>query len=165
MLQKKYPDGLLTDDFGILKENDLLSDIREGNPRKYEVKEDQAGYYRWQCFPVKDVKLNYSTWKENDPQGPSDIITNLYDFHLTIQGIPYNHFYYGRRAVNYYSFWKFYKEWKRTTKGEKYVCLNGEPQSVTGKEKSWFWNKIQTKKGCMSLFSGECATSKILRAK
>lgn len=162
-LQKKYPDGLLTDDFGILKEEDLLYDIQKGNPRKYEIEQDQAGYYRWQCFPVKNIKLNYSTWRENDPQGASGIITNLYDFDLSIKGGFYSHIYYGRRAVNYYSFWKFYKEWKRTTKGEKYVCLNGEPHEPKGKEKYWFWNKIKTKKRCMSLFSGKCDTSKILR--
>lgn len=162
-LNKKYPDGLLTDDFGILKEEDLLYDIQEGNPRKYEINQSQGGYYRWQCFPVKNIKLNYSTWRENDPQGPSDIITNLYDFDLSINGKPYSHIYYARRALNYYSFWKFYKEWKRTTKGEKYVCLNGEPHEPNGKEKYWFWNKIKTKKRCMSFFGGGCATHRIVR--
>lgn len=158
-LQKKYPDGLLTDDFGILKESDLVYDIKKGNPRKYEIEKNQSGYYRWQCFPIKNVKLNYSTWKENDPQGTANEITNLYDYHLSVRGVPYNHIYYARRAVNYYSFWKFYKEWKQTIRGEKYVCFNGEPDEPTGREKYWFWNKIQTKKRCMSLFVGHCETS------
>lgn len=158
LLQDKYQDGLLTDDFGVLKESDLQYDIKNGNPHKYEIQKTQGGYYRWQCFPIKNVKLNYTTWRENDPQGPSEEIINLYDFTLSIKGMAYDHVYIARRALSGYSFWKFYKEWRRTVDGEKYVCINAEPQALKGREKSWFWNKIQTKKGCISFFAGHCDT-------
>lgn len=28
----------------------------------------------WRCFPIKDVKVNYRIWKDNDPMGPSNVI-------------------------------------------------------------------------------------------
>ena len=145
-LKQKYSDIILTDDYGIIKEVDIVHDIKE-HGRKL---------VHWQCFPVNSAKLSFTKWKENDPQGPSDEIVDLYDYNITIKGEPLNHFYYDRRARNKFFFSLFQKDWKRLTKNQQYFCINGERWELEGKTQGWVWNKIQTKKGCFSVFKDDC---------
>lgn len=145
-LKKKYSDMILTEDYGIVREVDMLYDIQK-HGRKL---------IRWQCFPVKSAKLSYTTWKENDPQGASDEIVTLCDYNITLKGEPLDHFYFDRRARNMFFFSLFQKEWKRLIKDQQFFCINGEPWDLDGKTQGWVWNKIQTNNGCFSLFEGEC---------
>jgi hypothetical protein len=145
-LKQKYSEIMLTDDYGIVKEVDIIHDIK-----KYGRK-----LVRWQCFPIKNAKLSSTKWKENDPQGSSDEIVDLYDYSITINGGALTHFYYDRRARNKFFFSLFQKDWKRLTKNQQYFCINGEPWELDGKIQGWVWNKIQTKKGCFSIFTGDC---------
>ncbi len=158
-LQMKYPDGLLTDDYGILQEADLLFDIKNGNPRKYNISEMQSGYYRWQCFKVEDVKFKYSTWRAPDPMGAFNIIVWMCDFSFTVKNQGISHFYYDRRARRIEFCRAYASDWKKIKSGQKFVCLNGEPESLTNNQKAWTWNKLKSKNGCTSLFEGDCETA------
>jgi len=158
-LQMKYPDGLLTDDYGILEEADLFFDIKNGNPRKYDINEMQPGYYRWQCFRVEDIKFKYSTWRAPDPMGAFKIIVWMCDFSFTINNQKISHFYYDRRARRIEFCRGIFKDWKKIRNGQKYVCLNGEPNLLENNVKAWTWNKVKSKNGCTSLFEGDCDTT------
>jgi hypothetical protein len=155
-LRIKYPDGLLTLDYGILSENDLKYDIKRGNPRPYLIKEFQPGYYRWQCFKTESVKYKYDVWKDNDPMGPSDTIVPLCFFGVHVKSEKIQHLYIDRRARRLEFCQEIENEWKELTRDETYLCLNGEPHGLKHTTVSWTWNKMKTKKGCISLFSGDC---------
>jgi hypothetical protein len=163
-LHKNYPDNLLTDNYEILTEADLLYDLKkDGNPEKYDINKMQPGTYRWQCFSSKSVNFSYSTWRDNHPMGASDVIITMCDFSFSVKGQPYSHFYHDRRARDVESCRRLRKDWKRLSVGQSYVCFNGEPGSLHQKEKLWTWNKIKTKKGCVSLFLGDCETKSYLK--
>ncbi len=159
-LRQKYPDGLLTDDFSILSEADLIHDINNGNSRPYKIKEMQPGYYRWQCFPTKDVAYRYDTWKNNDPMGSSEIIVSLCMFGVHVKSKKLQHLYVDRRARRLEFCQELNTKWKKLTKDQTYLCLNGEPHGLEGSEVSWTWNKIKTHKGCASLFGDDCDPKK-----
>lgn len=159
-LQKEYPYGLLTPDYNILSKKDLLEDIKEGNPRPYNFQEMQGGYYRWQCFPIKNIKPVHRTWRDNDPMGPSNIIVTLCDFEIIGTLGTVTHAYGLRRAKLLEFCQEFQKAWDQATKNESHICIQGEPQEperkkVNGKTievKPWLWNKFKTKKGSHSFF-------------
>ena len=56
-LQQKYPYGLLTDDYGILSEADLLVETRGLEITPYDIKNDMLAFRRWQCFETKKVEF------------------------------------------------------------------------------------------------------------
>lgn len=150
-LQKKYPDLVLSDDYGILSEKDIIFAVKEGR-----------GSALWQCFPTKDTKFSYNSWLEiDDPNATSVEVNRLCDFNIKVKAKAFNHFYFDRRARYVYTCRLLQKGWKELTKNQSYVCLNGSSGILNGKEKSWFWNKAKTKNGCMSLFSGHCGDKTI----
>jgi hypothetical protein len=69
-LDNKYPDLLLSDDYGILDEADIL----------YDIQKLGRGAAIWQCFPLKDVKYSYSTFVDVDPTGDTKEVNTLCDF-------------------------------------------------------------------------------------
>lgn len=54
-LQKKYPFLLLSDDHGILKENDLSAFAKTMNYEKFSRK--HSGLVYWQCFPREQISI------------------------------------------------------------------------------------------------------------
>lgn len=158
-LREQYPDGLLTDDYGILTEEDLLFDISQGSSHPYNINEYQSGYYRWQCFPTKNVTFNFGKWRDNDPLGPSDIIVTLCFFGIKVKTDGLSHTYIDRRARRIEFCEGLQEKWKLLTANQDYVCINGEPDGLEGNEKSWTWNKVKTRRGCTSLFEGDCDIS------
>ena len=147
-LQKKYPDIVLSDDYGILDEADIL----------YDIQKSGRGAALWQCISTKDVRYSYSTFVDVDPTGESDQVNTFCDFTFSAKKIEMQNFYYDRSARDIYSCRKRNKKWKKITKGQSYVCLSGSFSSFNGKRRIWFWNKTKTKKGCDSLFEGYCDT-------
>lgn len=55
--KKKYPYPLLTEDYGILSENDLAAYTWGMKPRPFTEKEDSGGYNYWQCFPRDAISI------------------------------------------------------------------------------------------------------------
>lgn len=164
-LKQRYPHGLLTKDYGILDENDLLADTKDITPYPYDINKFQPGYMRWQCFPTRDTKFTYDKWKGNDPWGSASIIVDMCAFGFYAQSGNILHSYTGRRAYRIEFCKGLQKKWKQLTKNESYVCLNGSPDSKLAKakkgesfsyEKDWTWNQFKTKKGCHYYFQGGC---------
>lgn len=155
-LQKKYPYGMLTNDYGILNERDLLADTEDAEPSPYRINEFQPAYRRWQCFPTKDVTFTYETWKDTDPMGSASVVVDLCFFSFEVKNSKPVHFYGGRRA-NRLAFCKGLEQsWNRLTKNAFYVCLNGHPGSYDNGEKHWTWEQFKTSKGCKSYFQRSC---------
>jgi hypothetical protein len=140
-LKKKYPNLLLTDDFGILNAKDLHA--------------DPSGRSQWQCFETKNVTFNYNTWKAPDPMGANNVIVDLclYSFQVKSDSL---HYYGGRRA-NRLTICKILKRsWIKFTKNQTYICLYGESYRDAEKvkhgkifqyEKSWIFHEFKTLKG------------------
>jgi hypothetical protein len=153
-LQKKYPDIMLTNDYAIVSEVDIL----------YDIKKHGRGASLWQCFETSKVEFRYNTWKESDPLGPSNIIVTLCDFHFQAKDLSgIKQIYYGRRARQVEGCRMYFDEWKQLRKSEKYACFIGEAGSYDNGEKWWVWGKTKTKNGCMSYFVGECDSEKKLK--
>lgn len=160
---KKYSYGLITPGYGIVTEDDLAYDdshreIHPYNPNEYSTS------LHWQCFPVKDVTPKYKTWRGNNGMGAWDVIVTLCDLEIIVHHEKELQIYGDRRAhpVDYCQ--EFITEWRKLTKDQDIVCLNGDggnysEDKVNGKYKYWTWEKFKTKTGCFSYFSGQCNTS------
>ena len=160
-LQKKYPHGLLTDDYGILTEADLLCET-ERAVTPYIIEDNSSPYQRWQCFETKKVLFKYSTWRDDYTDFGRGATLCDYSFNVTdAAGI--HHIYVARRAKELIDCRELFREWKNVRKNSKYTCLLGEPASYENKEKGWIWGKTKTKNGCMSYFMGECDSEKKLK--
>ncbi len=152
----KYPFGLLTQDYGILDEEDLLIDSRSAKPTTYDIEEFQPAYRRWQCFPTKDVSFNFETWRDNDPMGAAVDIIDLCAFSFEVKNVKPIHTYGGRRAYKLGYCEELKNNWNSLTKDEAYVCLNGHPEIYENNEKHWTWEQFKTRKGCKSYFGPRC---------
>lgn len=124
----------------------------------------------WRCFSIKDVKVDSRTWRDADSMGPSDVIVTMCDFEIWVNSKPFPNVYSGRRAKEVTYCNDFKDAWNRLTKGEEYICMDGEtltkgePEEDKGLKKkivSWTWDKIKTKKGCYSFWDGyQCSDLK-----
>jgi hypothetical protein len=54
--KKRYPYSLITDDYGILNEEDLRHYNKISRPKPFSEKE--IGGFYWQCFPCELVSMN-----------------------------------------------------------------------------------------------------------
>lgn len=151
-LKEMYPHGLLTEDYGILNEKDLLANAKEGEVVPFDINKFQPGFRRWQCFKTKDVSFTYNTWKAPDPMGAYDVIVDLCLFSLAVKNTKPTHLYGPRRAYRLPVCKNLQLTWKTKTKNEPYVCLNGHPSTLEKGEKYWTLTQFKTKKGC----GGEC---------
>ena len=97
-LKQKYPHGLLTEDYGILDDNDLEADAKNNKPYPYDINKFQPAYMRWQCFPTKNTKFTYDKWKGNDPWGSETKIVEMCAYSFYAQDGNISHSYSGRRA-------------------------------------------------------------------
>ena len=162
-IKKKYPNVLLTDDYGILNENDLASHTWEVKPYQFSaVVEDRPDYNYWQCFPREWVTITL----EDKGYSTEDIglESNCSDITITAWSDGITHVYFMRRYMSIDSAEKIFNHWQKLMKKEKYVCLSGrfsfEQEVAYGKDKhkeyNWIFEKIKTKKGCDSYFAGCC---------
>lgn len=161
LYSKRYPDLLLTSDYGILSETDLITNLLYFYPIIYSPDRFSVTP-RWQCFPTKAVTPSFRTWKDYlATEYPSH---ELCDLHINAEYEGLFHQYAERRAYESFHCYEFMKKWKKITDGEKYVCLSGEygdywPEKSTEMKKtviSWTWDKIKTKKECMEYFGSPC---------
>jgi hypothetical protein len=161
-LHDKYPNRLLSSDYGILVEADMYEPSRT-IPPAYNPESSQ-NYLLWQCFPVKDIKPKYREWKASDPLGFADVIVTMCDFEIWNKAMDPVQYYGGRRAKEVTYCRDFKKAWNKLTKNETYICLYGEAgsfetenvDSKPRKVKNWIWDKVKTKKGCYSYFGETC---------
>ncbi|OFZ25945.1 MAG: hypothetical protein A2381_09815 [Bdellovibrionales bacterium RIFOXYB1_FULL_37_110] len=161
-LQEKYPHGLLTDDYGVLTEADLVYAAKGVERTPYKIEDGSSAYQRWQCFETKKMLFRYSTWRDDYTDFGRGATLCDYSFQVNDeQGV--RHLYVARRAKELVDCRELFKEWKKVRKDSKYTCILGEPGSYENKEKGWIWGKTKTKSKCMSYFVGECDSEKKLK--
>lgn len=156
----------MTEDYGILNENDLATYVGRVNSAPFSEKTSH-GFDYWQCFPrdqvsVKFEDLGYST----EDHGWTDTLANM-EFSIWIKKGVF-HEYAMRRVWLVKDSIKDFNHWHKLMKGEKYICLNGyfvsrEEEMRQGKKVivyGWIFDKIKTKKGCAAYFDGDCDEKK-----
>lgn len=162
-IKQKYPYVLLTNDYGILNENDLASHTWgvQSTPFTISVKKGYALNY-WQCFPRENVTVTLEAMGNS----ASELCGDTYaDLTITV-GVGHGvvHEYYMRRAWGLENYHLAFNQWLKLMKSEKYVCLaglfSGREEYISNNKKwikyHWTFDKIKTKKGCDSFFGGRC---------
>lgn len=157
-LSERYPNRLITPDYGIVTADDLAYDVTQRDAVPYDPDKEWLTRY-WQCLPIKGIRPKYRTWRADHTSYSFRTIT-LCDLEIHVNGRDGRQIYSDRRAQPNQYCRDFDKQWRRLTKGEPIVCFNGdwgiyESDKIDGKYKSWTWNKIKTRKGCYSYF-GDC---------
>ena len=148
--------NLLTPDYGLLTESDFRRDRQDHEFKPYDPN-NLSGDRFWQCFSLKDIRLNVRKLK-----GSGDFC----DFQFVAHRDKQTHQYISRRAQENEDCDKFQKSWQKLTKAEKYVCLNGESgehhwliDKISGQKvlvNLWTYIKFKTHKGCFAYFSDDC---------
>ncbi len=156
-LLSRYPYGLLTDDYGILNEDDLKVNTCMATPSPFSEKKPNSAYSYWQCFEVKTAKL-ICEGRKYDP----DEKTRVSWLVLSAKLNGASHEYMARRNMPVRSCELYQKEWRKHTRNEKYVCVSGnmwshEKEESGNKKWTWIFGRYKTKRGCDSYFDGECA--------
>jgi hypothetical protein len=166
----KHPYNLLTHGYGIVTEDDLAYDNFRREIGPYNPEKSLSELY-WQCIPVENVNAGFNAWVGPDGMGPHEAIYTMCTLEITVHANNEVQTFTDRRAHQIDFCLDFTKEWKRLTKNQKFVCLDGEGGSFydddknVGRQKLWTWDKFKTKKGCYSFFAGDCNTSGCGRGK
>jgi len=153
--RKNYPYPLLTDDYGILNENDLAAYTWGMKPRPFSDKEMSGSYYYWQCFPRDTISITledtgYSSKYVNRKDTLSELKIEVWAKHGVV------HRYAMRAWQPFHRYEKEFHLWHKLMTGERYVCLAGSFDDKAQKIEngktilvySWTYKKIKTKKGC-----------------
>ena len=167
-LKQKYPNTVLTNDYGILNEIDLNSHLDGVKyPPKFSKKSNP--YIYWQCFPRDSVTVSledvgYSP--EDDDE--SDVKYNGENkATLTITGGGKGHVFHqyivrGRLPITPTE--ERFIQYLKIMQGELYVCLAGsymekETRIIQGKMQQvneWAFEKMKTGKGCEAYHTNGC---------
>ncbi|MDP3705136.1 MAG: hypothetical protein Q8R24_04410 [Legionellaceae bacterium] len=163
--KNKYSHVLLTQDYGILNENDLAAYTWNNNPPLFSEK-NPKNYNYWQCFPRDHVSITlidkgFSAEEIGNTENYGDLFIKAWSENGIL------HEYSMRRLQEVSEQQKIFMQWQKLMKGEKYVCLAGlsgdfEKSMKDNKEYvTYFWtfDKIKTKKGCDSFFLNQCNPS------
>lgn len=153
-VKQKYPYTVLTNDYGILNEEDLDSYHDGVKPPPFFPKKGY-GYIYWQCFPRDKISIilkdmGYSSedigWTENY----SDLIITV----SNIKGL--DHEYSMRKVLPTSGYEERFNLWLKLMKNEKYVCLAGSLIDHDNDKKlsSWVFERMKTPKGHDSYFEG-----------
>lgn len=166
--KQKYPYGLLTDDYGILTENDLAIYTLNSNSEPFSDKQNSGAYNYWQCFPRDHVSISFEDMGYSSENiGWKDTLAEM---KITVWIKPgVFHEYEMRRTWAVTDSLKDFTHWHHLMKGEKYVCLAGHfvsrehhiEKGVKTEVYGWIFDKIKTKKGCASYFEGDCGYKKL----
>lgn len=158
----RYPYALLTDDYGVLTEEDLKINSCDTIPSPFSEKDLSSPYPYWQCLEAKTANLACEG-RKYDPSEKTQVSL------LVLSGIRDGvlHEYLARRPMPLSSCRLFQKVWKKLVKNEKYICMSGEISNIKtdlNGRKRWVWvfGRYKTNKGCDSYFEGECDLKKLI---
>ena len=166
----KHPYNLLTPGYSIVTEDDLAYDNYRREIGPYSPKNSLSELY-WQCFPTDAVTAGFDAWVGPDGMGPAGATYVMCTLDIAVHKDGETQTFADRRSHQVDFCLEFTKAWKKLTKDQKVVCLDGEGGSYhdedknIGRHKLWTWDKFKTKKGCYSFFAGECNTSGCDRGK
>ena len=167
-LKQKYPYTALTDDYGILNEIDLNSEL-DGVKLAPLFTLKSRGYIYWQCFTRDSVKVSLQDLGDSpDDDDESDIkYHGENNANLTITA------YSKRGVVHQYTMYRNFptilnearfNQYVKLMQGEPYVCLAGaylekETRIAPGKKQQiheWIFIKMKTRKGCEAYHKNGC---------
>lgn len=171
-LKQKYPHTVLTNDYGMLNETDLNSEL-DGVKPPPAFSTKAKGYIYWQCFPRAAVTvsledLGYSP--EDDPE--SDVKYNgQNDSKITIvaegrQGILHKYVMWANYPISTTE--NRFNAYLKLMHEEKNVCIAGSylekktrkiiGEIETSRQKIYYWGfeKIKTMKGCEAYHRNGC---------
>lgn len=153
-LKKKYPYGLLTNDFGILSESDLAINTCYGMVDP--VSSGNGAYPYWQCFETKNTKFECARGDyDNEEKSMMTIMA------IVVEQGQHSDEYLSPRAIRMADCQYFKHEWMRTTKKETHVCISGQEmtykkQTLKGTKSFWIFDKFKTSKSCVPYFENGC---------
>lgn len=159
--KEKYPYTVLTNDYGILKEKDLDS-LRDGVRPPPFLPKKGCCYIYWQCFPRDKISIDLKDMGYSSKDIGGD--ENYSNLKITVsKGSGTFHEYTMRRVWPTSTYEENFNLWIKLMKDEKYVCLSGtfidsEERILQGQKQkiySWIFDKMKTKKGCDSYFTGD----------
>jgi hypothetical protein len=150
---------LLTDDYGVLTWDDLATaNLDRIHPFPINSPEEKD-YRHWQCFPSKEVTLQYHSWQDDKPG------TYTCDGDIWVHSKGEYHNYGYTHAWDLQSCIEALNRWKKLARNQEALCLLGVPagkpelENRNGKQilvHGWVWERLKTKKGCDSFWEGEC---------
>lgn len=147
-LRSKHPLILLTEDFGILTERDVIENYYKSKDISSSfLTTYYRGFARWQCMDISKVKFDFHTWRSSDPMGRADSLVELCTFSFEVEESAGQSFM-SRRAHRSPVCKRLAKIWKKSTVNEKKVCLKGYPINFDGhKFNDWWFDSFKTKSG------------------
>ena len=147
-LKNEYPIGLLSEDYGILKEKDLVFNSCEYQPQTFPPKPYTTPFHYWQCFSSKTMSLHCEkTGLISNVEGQGALV--VLDFFQ-----PHEEFHFIENRP--WPLWEcrtFIKDLKNISQGESHVCvsasfLNYQSEDAKIRKSNWLFEKMKTKKGC-----------------
>jgi hypothetical protein len=149
-LRSRYPFGLIEDDYGLLTVEDLAVNACNAETLTPFISEENGAYPYWQCFPLKDAKVRC----QRAGYDPSTKKVLGYTF-VEAKNKNGLQSYLARDARDLQLCRDFLRDWKKTTRGESFVCVAGSfgrvQEAKDGhKETDWVFEKYKTRKGCVS---------------
>lgn len=158
-IRLKYPYGILTEDYGMLSDEDFRINACIATPAP--VSETKISNYPiWQCFETRDFKTTCEGAVFDSDEGSQmtslviSTTANTSEIQEFFVPIP----------MKLQDCEQFFREWDKYTLNEKYVCIcgslpQGNKKQGGKKVTSWVFNRFKTKKGCDSYAKGQCDLS------
>lgn len=165
-IKKKYPYPLLTDDYGILTENDIAAYTWGLKPRPFTTEGPSGEYTYWQCFPRELIEVTLTDTGQTASEFGKD---NIADLQIRVHVKPnLIHQYDMRARWGVMDFEKRFNKWQKIMKNENHVCLAGSFTSLEHELENakvreiyqWTFEKMKTKRGCDSYFDSCTPTYK-----
>lgn len=153
-LRKAYPYGLLGEDYGLLTVDDLAFNACIAIP--VPISKESDFYPYWRCFKTRDITFECDHRKEQGSILPKQALMVL----VVGQSLGKEE-YLAPGMMDLKSCREYEKDWNRLAKKEKYACISGalirfDRDKKREYEAHWTFDKLKTRKGCISYFSGDC---------
>ena len=151
----KYPYGLLGEDYGLLTEQDLAVNAWDAYPEPFSP--SSTVYPYWQCFKVHEISIlcENSSYSENQ-KAEAVIMAVRAENATSVQE------YLSPRPISVNTCHRYQKDWQRLSHAERFACVSGQ-LNEQGSDNSgtkvtyWIFDKLKTKRGCVSYFRGACS--------
>lgn len=159
-LKQKYPNTVLTDDYGILNEIDLDSHL-DGVKHPPKFSKQSREFIYWQCFARDAVRVSLEDLgfsPEDDDE--SDIKYNgenkaaLTFFVLDKNHRTYKYIVWGRLPITLAE--SKFNQYLKLMRDEPYICLAGSYTEKRSQIDEWAFVKLKTGKGCIAYHDNGC---------
>ena len=154
-LSPKHRYAVLTGDYGILNDNDVWISEQIAIPVAFS--EESISYSYWQCFPSENFKFGCTDESEDGKQqasGSIDVVVSrgIHEWYVMNGMLP------GKTCD------LVMRKIKKLVSGSPFTCIAGwgvgtEAERQDGQKihtRSWIYDRIKTKKGCLSWFEDYC---------